>query len=1137
MADGRVEFEISADGSKAYATIDQITAALQKSGKQWEQNAQESTSKIGGAFKDMFSALALQDILKSAGQALLNFGKEALSAASDLEEVQNVVDVTFGDNASVIENWAKKAGQQFGLTETQAKKFTSTLGAMKSAGLAGAEVATMSTDLSGLAADMASFYNLDFDTAFQKIRAGISGETEPLKQLGINMSVANLNAFALQQGLGKTFEQMSQGEQIMLRYQYIMAATSDAQGDFSRTSDGYANSLRMLETNIESIKAALGKQFIGVVTAATTELNKFIKLLMSDESKRTVLDEFNDIDLNTSEKIAAVEATADQARTLISVLREIETQAKTDQTEVGKIDSGLDVGEDSNIAKLESNIADISAAADAAKDAVAAIDDDAPVGDDSGIAKLEDNIGKISEAAGTAQTAVGGIDEKLKNTEGADLYKGAVDGIRDEIQGIPSDVISADGTFKDYATNRAGGISEYKSGVKGIRTEVSGISDDIFNTDAKFKDLAESRGGGLSLYKKGVQGVGDEVRGIEIGFGNADKKAQSIAENGDSGLSKYKTAVSDVASAAEGISSAIEQVAGATDPLTEAAGGLTEAIDPAAAAAEQVDENTRLWLATCQELVRTIPGLSSIINLETGEIEGGTEALEAYVTAWEETQKLGIMTSAHNRKQAALDAKFGDLPGLELDARTKEYRARKQRESIDAFYEKYGIVDENGVSLFNPNSPYTLGTEEKAAYRISNEDYNEMNRLILGFGELQSAANDARGAVISQTAAYEEAKQAWEEEGELLEQEAERLGQAAEERGEWSEATQQAAREAVQAFQEAAQAVQDYYDKAWASTRSQVESTVHGFSEMTSATDAYAQSLVNLEQQLRDGKISQEEYDAAVARGQFNLPTAKSMTDALRDQVAYMEEYQQDLEAARDRGVAEEVLASLADGSEESALYLHALAQASDQEVEEFNRAWMAAQEGTENFTTALTDQKLTVDETFQGMVTTAQEAAAGLNVSEQAKESAGANVQGIIDGIKEHVPDLQDQVDAVLAILSQLEGWGFTFNGISFGETPGAGENPTDGNFATGLDWVPFDGFLASLHEGEGILTAEENRVWQQFKNGTPNMDYDQLGSVMRDNVHAGGNVYLDGTTVGRVVSNIQGSAYKNLQRSGWQA
>ena len=90
------------------------------------------------------------------------------------------------------------------------------------------------------------------------------------------------------------------------------------------------------------------------------------------------------------------------------------------------------------------------------------------------------------------------------------------------------------------------------------------------------------------------------------------------------------------------------------------------------------------------------------------------------------------------------------------------------------------------------------------------------------------------------------------------------------------------------------------------------------------------------------------------------------------------------------------------------------------------------------------------------------------------------------------------------------------------------------------GLDFVPFDGYLSQLHEGEGILTAEENRVWQQFKNGmTSNanaMDYDTLGNVMRDNVHAGGNVYLDGVTVGRVVSGRQADSYRALERNGWQ-
>ena len=107
-------------------------------------------------------------------------------------------------------------------------------------------------------------------------------------------------------------------------------------------------------------------------------------------------------------------------------------------------------------------------------------------------------------------------------------------------------------------------------------------------------------------------------------------------------------------------------------------------------------------------------------------------------------------------------------------------------------------------------------------------------------------------------------------------------------------------------------------------------------------------------------------------------------------------------------------------------------------------------------------------------------------------------------------------------------------------GVTVGASSNGhlLDGSHETGLDFVPFDNYLASLHEGEGILTAEENRIWQRFKNGASpqSMDYDALGATMRENVQAGGNVYLDGRTVGRVISEQQGNAYRNLQRSGWQ-
>ena len=297
--DGQIVFEVTADGKHAIADIKDITKAIQQETKKWDVAAGESASGIENRFSSLLKKLVAGFSAVKIGKALLDIGKDAVQAASDLQEVQNVVDVTFGDSAGKIEAWAKSAGAQFGLTETKAKQFTSTIGAMlKSAGMSGDAITDMSTNLAGLAADMSSFYNLDFDTAFQKIRSGISGETEPLKQLGINMSTANLEAFALQQGLKKTWNEMTQGEQTMLRYQYLMQATADAQGDFARTFDGYANSMRTLESNIQSLQTKLGELLLPAVSDAIAWLNSTIEGITSDGKTRTVLDDFNDIKLN-----------------------------------------------------------------------------------------------------------------------------------------------------------------------------------------------------------------------------------------------------------------------------------------------------------------------------------------------------------------------------------------------------------------------------------------------------------------------------------------------------------------------------------------------------------------------------------------------------------------------------------------------------------------------------------------------------------------------------------------------------------------------------------------------------------------------------------------------------------------------
>lgn len=192
---------------------------------------------------------------------------------------------------------------------------------LKSMGIADDQVLQMSMDMAGLAADMASFYNLDHDTAFEKIRSGISGETEPLKALGINMSVANLNAFALEKGMNKAFDKMSQAEQATLRYQYLLEATKDAQGDFARTGDSFSNEMRKLQTNLDRIKTEFGKGLLGVVTPAISLLNN----VLSDKSYQ-----YKDAEKIYTERNQALfdaQATYAESMTIVNAMRNMEDES------------------------------------------------------------------------------------------------------------------------------------------------------------------------------------------------------------------------------------------------------------------------------------------------------------------------------------------------------------------------------------------------------------------------------------------------------------------------------------------------------------------------------------------------------------------------------------------------------------------------------------------------------------------------------------------------------------------------------------------------------------------------------------------------------------------------------------------
>jgi len=147
------------------------------------QNKSSLVSKVSGVASKT-AGLAMIGLGTAAGAAAVGVGAlgiKGIKLASDLNEVQNVVDVTFGTNASQINQWSKAALNAFGLSELQAKQFTGSMGAMlKSSGIASEQIVSMSGNMAGLAGDFASFYNLEHQEAWEKIRSGISGETEPL---------------------------------------------------------------------------------------------------------------------------------------------------------------------------------------------------------------------------------------------------------------------------------------------------------------------------------------------------------------------------------------------------------------------------------------------------------------------------------------------------------------------------------------------------------------------------------------------------------------------------------------------------------------------------------------------------------------------------------------------------------------------------------------------------------------------------------------------------------------------------------------------------------------------------------------------------------------------------------------------
>ena len=255
-------------------TVGQIGLDLVVNDKQFKGQMSGLQGMATKAAKMLAGAFAIKK--------LVDFGAQAIKLGSDLNEVQNVVDVAFPRMSKQVDDFAKQAMYTSGLSETMAKRYTGTFGAMtKAFGFNEQKAYEMSTALTSLAGDVASFYNISQDEAYTKLKSVFTGETETLKDLGVVMTQSALDAYAMANGFGKTTQEMSEAEKVALRFAFVTDKLSLASGDFARTSDSWANQVRIMKLQFESFMASVGVGLINIFTPVIKVINFLLSKLLT----------------------------------------------------------------------------------------------------------------------------------------------------------------------------------------------------------------------------------------------------------------------------------------------------------------------------------------------------------------------------------------------------------------------------------------------------------------------------------------------------------------------------------------------------------------------------------------------------------------------------------------------------------------------------------------------------------------------------------------------------------------------------------------------------------------------------------------------------------------------------------------
>lgn len=467
--------------------------------KALEDDAKETQGKFAGMSKGMkMAGVAVAAAAAGMAVAVGKFAMSSINAASDLDESLSKTQTVFGDASGAVEKFAKDASTNLGLSEQAALEATSTFGNLFTAmGINAGKAAGLSQEVVTLAADLASFNNIDVQEAITALRSGLVGETEPLRRLGVNLSAARIEAYALESGLVATKGQLDAAAKAQAAWALITQDAATASGDFSRTSDGLANSQRILKAAVDNATASVG---VGLVNALQDVIGAIGGPGGAAEAIETAghrLGLFVEGLATASAEMGDVEASALDQR------REIERLADVYRDAGGGVGGFIaivrNMGHDSTISPIEV-IGQASRDAAAAIDAMGRVMAGSVKPADHLASSLSDLRVRTDEAANAAARYVAETGVQLFQIQAANkTYRDAAvrsqrlaeeqDNVSEAVSSAGSSARSAGSGFDDLASRID---SARQSAVRGIQDMRQKLRDELEQSRQEFNDYAAS---------------------------------------------------------------------------------------------------------------------------------------------------------------------------------------------------------------------------------------------------------------------------------------------------------------------------------------------------------------------------------------------------------------------------------------------------------------------------------------------------------------------------------------------------------------------------------------------------------------------------------------------------------------------